>query len=380
MTTLPAVEAIYVHVPYCHTICGYCDFYSELLDRSAAPRLVATLVAELDAWRSMTRLAPRTIFVGGGTPTTLPGHELHRLLTTLRSAAPDGHSLEFTVEANPATVSDLVAETLVAAGVNRISIGAQSFNPSELRVLERIHRPEQVAQTVRNARRAGIHNLNLDLIFAVPGQSLDSWLGNLRRAIDLGPDHLSCYALTYESGTPLYDQWQSGRVQRADPELEADMYEATIDTLAASGYQHYEISNFARPGRECRHNLVYWSNGAYIGIGPSASGFVAGVRYRNVPDTAEWARRLASGGSPRCEEETRSPDQQAREAMMLGLRLIDGVDRRAFQQRYADDPTLRYQDQIRKFQSLGLLDVDQQRIRLTRPGLLLADSVVAEFL
>lgn len=380
MTTPSDVAGLYAHVPYCHSICGYCDFYSEVLDRGGTGRLVAALLAELEQARSAHRVRPETLFVGGGTPTTLPPDELRRLLAGLRACAADAALLEFTVEANPATVTPEIADVLAAAGVTRVSIGAQSFDRSELRVLERIHRPEQVAETVRCVRAAGIREVNLDLIFAVPGQSLESWLRNLHQALELGVDHLSCYGLTYEKGTPLFDQLASGQVRRADADLEADMYEATLDALAAAGFEHYEISNFARPGRRCRHNLLYWRNEPHLGLGPSAAGFVGELRYRNVPDTAEYVRSVEAGRRPRVQQERLSREHRARETMMLQLRLIEGVPRGEFRRRFGGDPAEIFAEVVERHVALGLLSVTDERIALTRRGLLLADSVIADFL
>lgn len=387
MTTPATVASVYVHVPFCHTICGYCDFYSTVLDRDASGPLVDALIAELQAafdGRGVPArpLDPRigTIFVGGGTPTTLPPADLSRLLRRLAALPANGGWREFTVEANPATVNERVAHLLVEAGVNRVSIGAQSFDPSELRVLERIHRPAQVEQTVRACRRAGIRALNLDLIFGVPGQSMDSWLASLRAALELEPDHLSCYGLTYEPGTPLFEQLRVGRVRPVESDLEAAMYEVAIDTLAAAGFRHYEISNFARPGFECRHNLVYWHNDPYLGIGPSAAGFVDGLRYRNVCDTAEYVRTIRAGRSTRIDEERLPPERRARETAMLGLRLIDGLDRRRFAERFGQDPATLYAEAVARHVELGLLEVTPTHLRLTRAGLLVADSVMADFL
>jgi oxygen-independent coproporphyrinogen III oxidase len=378
-----------VHVPFCQTICGYCDFYSVPLDRNAVNPLVDSLLADLDTYAELRERPVETIFVGGGTPTTLPPAELRRLLTRLAATLREDLSgvstggraaLEFTVEANPATVTPEIAAALVEGGANRVSIGAQSFDTSELRVLDRIHRPEQVGQTVEIARRAGIGEVNLDLIFGVPGQSLDSWLASVRAAIALRPDHLSCYGLTYEKGTPLFERLARGAIQRVDESLEAEMYEATIEELARAGFEQYEISNFARPGRRCRHNLVYWRNEPYVGIGPSAAGFIGGVRYKNIADHAEYARAIREGRSPRISAETLSREHRARETIMLGLRLNDGVDRDAFRGRFGGEPEALFADAFRRLEGLGVLETDPAALRLTPRGRLVADAVAAEFL
>ncbi|MGE3180848.1 MAG: radical SAM family heme chaperone HemW [Phycisphaerae bacterium] len=379
-TTLADLRSLYVHVPFCHTICGYCDFYSEVYDKKAVGALVDALLAELARCAETAELQFDTIFVGGGTPTTLPVPLLSRLMSTLRGFCVPDATIEFTSEANPATVTPQVAEALVASGVNRISIGAQSFNKSELAVLERIHDPRQVVETIQNARAAGIENINVDLIFAVPGQTLASWRDNLRNAIDLGTRHLSCYGLTFESGTPLFDQRARGEIQQVDDGLEADMYEATIADLAAAGFAQYEISNFARPGYECRHNLRYWTNAPYLAIGPSACGFVDNVRYKNVPDTAAYVSAVRRGKSPRIEEETLDLADQARDAAWLELRLLRGIDRTSFAQRYGEDPSVRFATAIQKNLVAGLIEMDEASIRLTRSGLLLANRVMADIL
>lgn len=371
------LHSVYVHVPFCHTLCGYCDFYSVVLDRQAVSPLVEALLAEWGQARREHDIQADTIFVGGGTPTTLPPKTLRRLLAALSEVA--GKQTEFTVEANPATVTPEIAAALVESGVNRVSIGAQSFDPVELRVLERIHKPQQVAQTLRTCRAAGIKNCNLDLIFAVPGQSLEAWLANLRRAIDLGPNHLSCYALTFEPGTRLFEQRQAGSVHPADIDLEADMYEATIDTLAAAGYAQYEISNFARAGAICRHNVAIWRNQPYIGIGPSAAGYIGGVRYRNVADHVKYVAAIAAGRSAWGEHERRTPGEAARDTMMMGLRLIEGVDRQHFREQFGTDPTEMFAEQVEHFAGLGLLEITDTAIRLTRRGLMVGDTVMMAF-
>jgi oxygen-independent coproporphyrinogen-3 oxidase len=380
MTTSEPIRAVYVHVPFCRRKCDYCDFYSVAIDERDPVSLVDALLRELDCYRRRYALSPETVFVGGGTPTVLPPAELSRLLGGLRAIASCVADVEFSVEANPATVTPEITEVLASAGVNRVSIGAQSFEAGDLRVLDRTHVPEQVAETVSACRRAGLNRINLDLLFAIPGQTLESWLSNLTRAIELQPEHLSCYCLTYEPGTRLYEQLQAGTIRRVDENLDAAMYEQAIDALAAAGYLQYEISNFAHSGFECRHNLVYWHNEPYLGIGPSAAGLVDGVRYKNIADLAEYTRAVLSGALPRFEEERRTIEQRARETAMLELRLIEGIDRQRFVRRYGLDPAVFFADAVRRCEQRGLLEVSDDRLRLTRAGLLLADTVVAGFL
>jgi oxygen-independent coproporphyrinogen-3 oxidase len=380
MTTPAPIRALYVHVPFCRSLCGYCDFYSELLDPRRVEPLVTALRDELALACTTYPVACATIFIGGGTPTVLPAEQLARLLQACEGLREGGAAVEFTVEANPATVEPETAQILVGAGVNRVSLGVQSFDPGELRVLERTHTPEQVGQTMAVCRDQGIRRLSLDLIFGIPGQSLASWRATLQAAIALDPEHLSCYGLTYEPDTPLQRQLTAGRIERVDPDLEADMYEAAIDTLAAAGYAQYEISNFARPGAECRHNLTYWHNEPYLGIGPSAAGYVAGVRYKNVADTAAYVQAIRAGRSPRCEVEQLPPERRARETAMLALRLTEGLERRRFAERFGYDPAVLFAKAIEKHTRDGLVEVTATAIRLTRAGRLLADTVIADFL
>ncbi|MBN2447116.1 MAG: radical SAM family heme chaperone HemW [Phycisphaerae bacterium] len=374
------VSALYVHVPFCRRRCAYCDFYSRVLDTGLVPSLVEALCFELRRHRELCDLRPATVFVGGGTPTVLPAGALAALLASCGTDVVRDGTLEFTVEANPATVTPEVARTLAGASVNRVSLGAQSFDNDELATLERLHTPGEVGATMRACREHGITRISLDLIFGIPGQTLASWRSSLQAAIALGPEHMSCYGLTYESGTPLHARREAGTVTPIDPDLEADMYEATIDDLAAAGYHHYEISNFAKPGAECRHNLVYWRNEPYVGVGPSAAGFVNGVRYQNVADVAEYVRRVTAGNSPREFEERLDDEQRAKETAMLALRLSDGIDRAGFAARFGHDPLAFFRDAVDKHVAAGLLEVTDTNIRLTRRGCLLADTVIVDFL
>jgi oxygen-independent coproporphyrinogen-3 oxidase len=380
MVTMTNCRALYVHVPFCRTLCGYCDFYSEVLTAGRAGPLVEALVRELDGYAARGVFERfDTIFVGGGTPTVLPPVELERLLRAIQAHAGPVEGLEFTVEANPATVTEEVAGILAAGGVNRVSIGAQSFRRDELRVLDRTHDPDDVVRTVGQCRRAGIGQVSLDLIFGIPGQSVASWGESLRAAVELGVQHLSCYGLTYEADTPLRQRRDAGRIQPVDEEVEAEMYELAIDWLAAAGLEQYEISNFARVGARCRHNLVYWHNEPYVGIGPAAAGFVGDVRYKNVADTTVYARAIEAGQSPWGEREQLPPARRAGETAMLELRLSEGIDRRRFAERYGQDPVLMFADAIARHEEAGLLAVSGTHVRLTRAGLLLANRVSADF-
>ncbi len=370
-------QGIYCHVPFCFHKCHYCDFYSLVDRRDRQPIFVQRLTDELGiAGRHLTRPL-RTVFFGGGTPTLLATKHWRTLMDAIGDnllLAPD---CEFTVEANPETVRPDLLAVLVDGGVNRLSIGAQSFHPQSLKALERWHDPANVQRSVKLARAAGIHNINLDLIFAIPGQSLDDWLADLDTALKLEPTHMSCYSLTYEPNTPMTAKVQSGLVEPAENELEAQMYEATIDRLGAAGFEHYEISNWARPGYRCRHNLMYWENKNWWPFGPSAAGHIEGTRWRNAPRLDDYL--TVKPWPPICDVEQLDEDGRIGEELMLRLRLIDGItldrldelltsglrgsERTAAIQRHIDD---------------GLLHRACGMLRLTRSGLLLADVVLAD--
>lgn len=378
----PAVDiGLYVHVPFCATKCGYCDFYSHVPAPGAFRSLVDALLAELD--ETVVRrpeLRVETIFIGGGTPTLLPASELERLFAVLGSIAHRDRPVEFTVEANPASLNDGKAAILRAHGVKRISMGAQSFHPQELRALDRIHSPSDIAPSVAVIRRAGFEHLNLDLIFGIPGQTQASWAESLRRAVDLEPDHLACYGLTYEPETPLREMLEIGLVQPVEESIEASLYSFMIDYLDEQGFRQYEISNFARPGAESRHNVRYWLNLPYVGIGPSAASYMGGRRWRNVPDTAEYVRRVGAGLERAIDLEELSPLERAGETAMLQLRLVAGINRASFRAATGFDPGELFADTIARHAGDGFLTVDDRRIALTRKGRLVADTVVADFL
>lgn len=380
LTTVPPVRALYVHVPFCRSRCGYCDFHVDLLRAGRVRPLVDALLRELELAAAETPVALETIFVGGGTPTVLPAGELRRLLAACAALRDPAAAHEFTVEANPATVTDETAEIFAEAGVNRISLGAQSFERGELRVLERLHKPEQVEATLALLRRHGFTHFNLDLIFGIPGQTLASWTASLERTVALGVEHISGYGLTYEEGTRLHRQRSQAIVQPLDEDLEAEMYERMQDVLSAAGFEQYEISNFARPTCACRHNLVYWRNEPYLGIGPSAASYVKGLRYKNVADTAAYVAAIQDGRFARCDEERLDDDSRARESAMLWLRLNEGLGRERFAAEFGADPVAYFGPAVARHAEAGLLEVTPASVRLTRAGRLLANRVIADFL
>ncbi len=372
-------KALYVHVPFCAGgKCGYCDFYS-------VARTDAGVRAYLDALaREAALTAPdqsavfETVYVGGGTPTALSAPELAELLNIVRGTGPLDPSVEFTVEANPGTLDRQKLWALTTYGVNRLSLGAQSFDDRLLATLGRRHRAQDVRDAVQNSRAAGQENLSLDLIFAVPGQTPDDWAHDLDAAISSGVPHLSTYALTWETDTPMSDALARGELSRVTEDDELAMYERAIDTLSAAGYEHYEISNFARPGFACRHNEVYWANEPYLGLGPSAVSYLQGERRRNVASIETYASDLAAGRLAVEFRERLDPEKRARETAVMNLRRRRGIDFAEFERHTGYDARRLFDREFGHFCAEGLLESAAASIRLTRRGLVVADSVLSE--
>lgn len=319
----------YVHVPFCFHKCHYCDFYSFVDREDRQEEFAARLDAELAAWAPLVRSPLGTLFVGGGTPTLLRPPVLDRVLGSVRDRLPFAADAEWTVEANPETVTEEVARTLVARGVGRVSLGAQSFDPAHLKTLERWHDPASVARAIGLLRGAGVARISIDLIFGIPGQTLAQWEADLRQAIALGTDHLSCYGLTYEPNTAMTKRMERGEFEPCEEDLEAAMLERADALLGDAGFARYEVSNWARvrggdpSAEECRHNMLYWRNRDWLAFGPSASGHAQGVRWKNVPRLGDW---LASArASPAVDVERGTPDMRAAERLMMGLRLVRGM-------------------------------------------------------
>jgi len=362
--TVGVVRHLYAHIPFCPKVCPYCSFYKEASDRNKTAAFLDTMLGE--AGRLAPQLQPATIFFGGGTPSALGTNQLDYLLSGLRQRLDLSRVEEWTLEMNPATVSLEKAAKLLELGVNRISMGVQSWDPALLEKLGRVHSAEQAERSYRILREAGVGNINLDLIFGIPGQSIGIWRESLERTIALGPEHISAYCLTYEEDTEFFLRHSAGEMTR-DEEVEAEFFEVTMDVLEAAGYPQYEISNYAKPGRECRHNLAYWEGADYLGLGPSAFSTLGDRRWRNVQDTARY---IASAGAEHDFEESLDGRTRLAERIAFSLRTRDGADL-GWLSGHADE--------VRRFTELGLLQPRGNRLALTRRGRLLADSVAEAF-
>jgi oxygen-independent coproporphyrinogen-3 oxidase len=364
-------RAIYLHVPFCRRKCGYCSFVSCAGRESEIPAYVVALRREI-AGRASGAAVP-SIFFGGGTPSLLSVPRVETLLDTVHEHFVVAAHAEITLEANPGTVDEAYLGGLRRAGVNRLSLGAQRFEDSELTALGRLHSAAEARQAFTAARRAGFGNINLDLIYGLPGDSAAAWRTTLEAAVELKPEHLSLYPLTLEPDTPLGEAVAAGDVPAPDPDVAADQYELAEDCLEAAGYDHYEISNWARPARECRHNLVYWDNAPYLGFGVAAHSSVDGRRCANTNDLDEY---LAAGGlAPLALDERLDAETRRAETVILGLRQGRGIDLAATSGRLGTDVAGEYHAPFEDMTAAGLLERYDGRLRLTRRGRLLGNEV-----
>jgi oxygen-independent coproporphyrinogen-3 oxidase len=381
MTLLPNTETLktensvartarhlYIHIPFCLQICPYCSFYKDLAGPGKADPLVEAIIREAELFGN--RCAPRTVFIGGGTPTALSVTQLERLFAGLRRHLDFTDTDEFTIEMNPATVTTRKAELLRGFGVNRVSMGVQSWDPHLLKLLGRVHDADQVRRSFAILREAGFDNLNLDLIYGVPGQSLAQWEDSIRQTVGLGPEHISAYCLTYEEDTEYFERMTRGEF-REDVESDAGFFERGVEMLSAAGYGQYEISNYARQGRECRHNLAYWEGADYLGLGPSAWSTIGERRWQNAPDTAAYVQAVQAGVRPLRNEEILPPATREAEKIAFGLRMNAGIDPTRLAKRH---------ELITGLREEGLLEDHGPRVRLTPRGRLLADEIAAELM
>ena len=365
---------VYVHLPFCSYICPYCDFAKWPLRASTAERYLAALHAEVER---EPRARAATIYLGGGTPNAYDRERIAELVARLRDRFPGAK--EISIEVNPELVRDDDLVRYRQAGITRLSIGVQSFEPREIRTLGRKHDVQQISAVVAAARAAQLDSVSVDLIFAVPGQTPASWRRSLRAAIALGVDHISAYGLTIEEGTP-YGAWQARHPQAFfDDVREAELYSIAIETLQSAGYEQYEISNFARRGHRCAHNLNYWANGEYLGLGVGAASYRSGVRSVHTRSLQAYVDAALSGGEIPAQAERLEGRKRAGEAMMLALRTAQGVRVHDFKKRYGVDVIEEYAPIVARFTRTGLLERVGDAVRLTRRGRFFANDVCGAF-
>lgn len=389
--------SLYVHIPFCSLKCSYCDFNSYAGIEDLVAPFVDALVKEIELWAPIAEGRPvPTVFFGGGTPSLLPLADIERIMAALQQHFALEPDAEVSLEANPGTVDLDYLRGLVAAGVNRLSFGVQSFDDAELAALDRIHTAEDAVEGYRWAREAGFGSINLDLIYGLADQSIERWQSNVERAIELAPDHLSLYALTIEEGTKLAYDIDHGNAPEPDPDLQADMYEWSIDRLDGVGYHQYEISNWSRPGHECRHNLVYWRNGEWLALGPGAHAHWAGFRFADVYSPRQYIDRVTetnptdianaadAAGTLKAMRQVGfiegQDDVRMADTAILALRLNEGLDSEDFRSRFGATPDEAFGPTLAEMTEAGLLERDNGTTRLTRRGRLIANEVFVRLL
>ncbi|MCZ6679891.1 MAG: radical SAM family heme chaperone HemW [Candidatus Poribacteria bacterium] len=371
--------ALYIHIPFCATKCYYCDFNTYAFRKDQVEAYIDALAVEMDLYASGCPPL-RTIFFGGGTPSILSAQSLDRLFTDLHAHFRMCPDAEFTVECNPGTVDRDKLQVMRAAGVNRLSFGVQAMDNATLCQIGRIHKVSEVIRSYELAREAGFGNINLDLIFALPDQTVGQWKHSLQKIVALHPEHISTYNLTLEEGTAFYEWWESGKLRLASDELEAEMYEMAIDMLTDAGYVHYEISNFARPNHFAEHNLVYWNNEPYIGLGAGACGYVDGLRYTNIRGIPDYINCLRRRQKPIMSSERLAGRAEKAETIILGLWKRKGVCHESYQRRFGEPIAAEFGAPLEKWIGFQMLEWRDDDLRLTDQGLMLANEVFMDFL
>ena len=378
--------SLYLHIPFCHTRCHYCDFNTYAGILPLREPYVRALITEVELAGQLAQLTDgtprrsRTIFFGGGTPSLLTVTQITRLLAACRETFAVDEQAEITLEANPGTLSFEQLKGLRAAGINRLSLGSQSFDAELLYTLGRIHSPDEIVQALSNARAAGFTSINLDFMFGLPGQTMQHWKTTLDRALALHPEHFSLYSLIIEEGTLFYTWTNEGRIIPGDEDLCADMYEYADERLQAEGYENYEISNWALPGHQSRHNLTYWRNLPYLGMGAGAHSFFEGRRFSNILDPQEYITLLKKQQRPEAESELIDRAHEMSETAFLALRTAQGLHLPTFEERFAEPFTQFVGMRLRTVEEAGLLEQEHEWIRLSKRGRLLGNEVFLRLL
>lgn len=379
-STVANFDGLYVHIPFCVRKCGYCDFYSEVASDAEMQRFLLAMERELGGHvERYGRIAPRTVFFGGGTPTKLRADQLEQLGEILHRHIDLSEVVEWTSEINPGTLNADKARALVAMGVNRASFGVQSFDEAQLKVLDRAHEYGKVDEALALAREAGIARINIDMIYALPGQTIATWEHDLEQALARKTQHLSLYTLIFEDDTALTQKWQRGEVQPIDDTLEGELYAWTLERLKSTPYAQYEISNYAQPGEECLHNLLYWEMGDWLGIGPGAHSSLGNQRWGNLADHRAWATSLLeAGSSPELFRDELTPEQVSDDLLLMGLRLNRGVSLQRFEQLCGISLADRCGPALQELVGLDLLELNETHLRATDAGRMVLDEVIVQ--
>ncbi|MBC1233359.1 radical SAM family heme chaperone HemW [Listeria booriae] len=375
------MTAVYIHIPFCEHICYYCDFNKVFLEGQPVDEYVDLLIKEMEMVTKQHTMSPvETVFVGGGTPTTLTEAQLAKLCSAISRLFPMTENAEFSFEANPGDLSISKLQVMKDHGVNRLSMGVQSFNNELLKKIGRIHTVDDVYQSVNNAKQVGFENVSIDLIFSLPGQTEADFEDTLTKALDLDLPHYSAYSLIIEPKTIFYNLMQKGKLILPGEDAEANMYEKLMSTMEKHGRKQYEISNFAKPGYESRHNIVYWSNEHYFGFGAGAHGYIGETRYANYGPLKKYMQPLQNGDLPTFQQKELSLKEKMEEEMFLGLRKVAGVDKAHFQAKFGQSLDATFAKAIDKTIEKGWLESTPESVRLTRRGRFLGNNVFQEFL
>lgn len=376
-------RGVYIHIPFCHQICNYCDFNKFYFKNQPVDEYIEALGKEMAL---VTKKYPEhfcnieTIFLGGGTPTALSAEQLDKLLTYIHAYIPMSSVKEFTSEANPDELSAAKLQVLFDGGVNRLSMGVQSFDQGLLQKIGRTHSNEHVYETIALAKQLGFHNISIDLMYGLPGQTMAQWRDSLEKAFALDLPHFSAYSLIVEPKTIFYNQYAKGKLHLPTEDLEADMYDVLMQEMALHGLQQYEISNFAKPGFHSEHNKIYWDNDEYAGFGAGAHGYLAGIRYSNHGPLKKYMDAVFAGELPIVHEHEVTLAEKREEQMFLGLRKTDGVMHSIYEEKFNEPMNAQYEQVIKKLVSEGLLEHDERAIRLTRKGRFVGNEVFQQFL
>ncbi|HEO2765099.1 TPA: oxygen-independent coproporphyrinogen III oxidase [Streptococcus agalactiae] len=366
----------YVHIPFCTQICYYCDFSKVFIKNQPVDAYLQALIREFRSY-DITEL--RTLYIGGGTPTSISAVQLDYLLTELSRDLNLNTLEEFTIEANPGDLTVDKIEVLQKSAVNRVSLGVQTFNDKHLKRIGRSHNEAQIYSTIDALKTAGFQNISIDLIYALPGQTMDDVRSNVAKALSLNIPHLSLYSLILEHHTVFMNKMRRGKLHLPTEDLEAEMFEYIISKMERNGFEHYEISNFTKPGFESRHNLMYWDNVEYYGVGAGASGYLDGIRYRNRGPIQHYLKGVSEGNA-RLSEEVLSKNEMMEEELFLGLRKKEGVSIGKFEQKFGTSFEKRYGQIVQELQSDGLLKENNGFIQMTKKGLFLGDTVAEKFI